>query len=54
MDVRRAYQTTVQTVSDIAGPAIDAVKRKVKAVAGAAQNNIPPVLRRSLTGYVHQ
>jgi hypothetical protein len=43
-NVRHAYQKTVQTVSGIAGPAIDIVKCKVAAVAGAAQNHIPLVL----------
>jgi hypothetical protein len=43
-NARRAYQTTVQTVSGIAGPAIDIVKYKVAAVAGAARNHDLPLV----------
>ena len=43
-NVRRVYQTTVQTVSGIAGPVLDTVKRNVTQVA---QNNIPVLAKTS-------
>lgn len=49
-NVRRVYETTIQNISGFAGPVIDTVKRKVTAVAGAAQNNVPPVLAKKSYG----
>ena len=43
-NVRRVYQTTVQTVAGIARPVLDAVKHNVTQVA---QNNVPVLAKTS-------
>lgn len=45
--VQGVYQTTVQAVSGFAGPVINTVKHKFTGVAGAARNNVLPILTKS-------